>query len=102
MIAVAVVLSVAPLTAGLLVVFFLVYQQVENNLLQPLVYGRSVTLPPLAVFLALLVGSELLGILGALLAIPIAETLHIVAAEGLTSRRRQTTGVPQAPTASAT
>ena len=52
------------------VIYFLVYQQIENNVLQPLVYGRSVQLHPLVVFLAVLAGGQLLGILGALLAIP--------------------------------
>jgi predicted PurR-regulated permease PerM len=78
---------VSPLTAIILLVYFIVYQQVENNVLQPLVYGRSVKLHPLVVFLAVLVGGQLLGILGALIAIPIAEIIRIVAAEWLVSRR---------------
>jgi predicted PurR-regulated permease PerM len=62
----------------ILIIFFLIYQQIENNVLQPLVYGRSVRLHPLVVFLAVLAGGELLGILGALLAIPVAEILRIL------------------------
>lgn len=79
---------VSPLTGVLLLVYFVVYQQVENNLLQPLVYGRSVHLHPLAIFLAVLIGAELLGILGALLAIPTAEIIRILAVEWLDSRKR--------------
>ena len=78
---------VSPLTAGLLAAYFALYQQVENNVLQPLVYGRSVRLHPLAIFLAVLVGAELLGILGALIAIPSAEILRLVGAEWLAGRR---------------
>jgi predicted PurR-regulated permease PerM len=50
----------------------LLYQQLENNVLTPTVYGRAVDIHPLVVFAAILVGAALLGILGALLAIPTA------------------------------
>jgi predicted PurR-regulated permease PerM len=67
-------------TAGIIViVFFVVYQQVENHLLQPLIFARTVQLNPLTVLLAILIGVELAGILGALLAIPIAGIIQIVA-----------------------
>jgi predicted PurR-regulated permease PerM len=59
------------------VVFVVVYQQVENNVLQPLVYRRAVNLHPLAVITAILIGSNLLGVLGALVAIPIAAAIQI-------------------------
>src|SRR5256714_13212554 len=59
--------------AGIVVVvFFIVYQQIENHLLQPVIYGRTVQLSPLAVLISVLVGAELAGILGALAAIPVA------------------------------
>ena len=53
-------------------VFFVVYQQIENHVLQPLVYGRTVQLSPLAVLIAVLIGAEMAGVLGALGAIPVA------------------------------
>ena len=59
-------------------VFFLVYQQVENNLLQPFVYRRAVSVAPLLVIVSILVGSSLLGVLGALVAIPVAAAIQIV------------------------
>ena len=66
-------------TAGIvLLTFFIVYQQVENHVLQPLVYGRTVELSPLVVLVAILVGTELAGVLGALGAIPVAGTLPVV------------------------
>jgi Predicted permease len=55
-----------------LVVFFVVYQQFENNVLQNLVYSKTVSLSPLVVFIAALIGARLAGIVGVLLAIPLA------------------------------
>jgi predicted PurR-regulated permease PerM len=60
------------------VIFFVVYQQVENNVLQPVVYRRTVNVAPLIVIVAILIGGSLLGILGALVAIPIAATVQII------------------------
>jgi len=55
------------IVAGIVVVvFFIVYQQIENHLLQPVVYGRTVQLSPLAVLISVLIGAELAGVLGAL------------------------------------
>jgi len=60
------------------VVVLIVYQQIENNLLQPFVYKRTVSVPALGVIVAVLVGSSLLGVLGALLAIPVAAAVQIL------------------------
>jgi predicted PurR-regulated permease PerM len=54
------------------------YQQVENNLVQPFVYGKAVELHPLVVIVAVLIGAALLGVLGALLAIPAAAAVQAV------------------------
>jgi predicted PurR-regulated permease PerM len=76
------------ITAGIIVVvFFIVYQQVENHLLQPLVYGRTVQLSPLAVLISVLIGAELAGVLGALAAIPVAGSLQVVFLDWLSHRR---------------
>src|SRR4051795_2702806 len=56
----------------------ILYQQVENNLIQPFVYGRAVQLHPLIVIVAILIGAALLGVLGALLAIPVAAAVQAV------------------------
>jgi predicted PurR-regulated permease PerM len=65
--------------AGIVViVFFVVYQQVENHLLQPLVYGRTVQLSPLTVLIAILIGAELAGVVGALGAIPVAGSIQVL------------------------
>ena len=60
------------------VIVAVVYQQLENNVLQPQVYKRTVDLHPLAIITAILVGASLLGVLGALVAIPIAAAIQIV------------------------
>ena len=59
-------------------VFFVLYQQLENNVLQPIVYKRTVSLHPLLVLVAVLIGGSQLGVLGALLAIPVAAAIQIV------------------------
>lgn len=74
-------LFVEPWKAVVLLVFVLVYQQVESNLLQPLVYSQAVQLNGLVILIALLVGGQLLGIPGALLAIPVAEIIRITITE---------------------
>jgi predicted PurR-regulated permease PerM len=63
-----------------LAVFF-AYQQLENHLLQPLVYGRTVELSPLLILVSVLVGGAIAGIIGALIAIPIAGSLQVVVVE---------------------
>src|ERR687893_216354 len=80
-------LFVEPWKAVVLLVFVLVYQQVESNFLQPLVYSKAVQLNGLVILIALLVGGQLLGIPGALLAIPVAEIIRIVVTEVLAYRR---------------
>ena len=72
----------------MVVVFFIVYQQLENHLLQPVIYGRTVQLSPLVVLISVLVGAELAGILGALAAIPVAGTLQVIVRDQLAARRR--------------
>ena len=77
-------------TAGIIVlVFFVVYQQLENHVLQPIVYGRTVQLSPLAVLISVLIGAELAGVIGALAAIPVAGTIQVVLADYLRHRRMQ-------------
>ena len=70
-----------------MLVFFIVYQQLENHLLQPVIYGRTVQLSPLVVLISVLVGAELAGILGALAAIPVAGTLQVIVRDQLNARR---------------
>ena len=76
-------------TAAIIVgVFFLLYQQLENHVIQPLVYGRTVQLSPLAVLVSVLVGAQLAGVLGALAAIPVAGALQVLLVDWRAHRAR--------------
>jgi len=68
------------------VAFIIVYQRVENSFIQPVVYGRALKVNPIVTILAVLVGASLLGILGALLAIPIAAAIQILLRDWWTHR----------------
>ena len=59
-------------TGIICIVFYLVYQQVENYLIYPRVMSRSVDLPGAVIVISALVGAAVLGVVGALLAIPTA------------------------------
>jgi predicted PurR-regulated permease PerM len=82
-------------TAGIVVLVFVVlYQQLENHVLQPLIFSRTVKLNPLSVIIAILLGVELLGVLGALLAIPVAGMVQVVLRDVWDHRRGELKGEP--------
>ncbi len=84
---------------GLIVaVFFVLYQQLENHVLQPVIYGRTVQLSPLVVLVAVLIGAELAGILGALAAIPTAGILQALTRELVRYRRETVAASSEATT----
>lgn len=66
---------------------YLVYQQVENELLQPLVQRRTLRMNPLIVTLALLAGTGLASVLGALLALPVAGAIQVLLQDALERRQ---------------
>lgn len=70
------------------VAWFLVYQQVENYVIQPRVMGRTVQMSAPMVILAVLVGGVLLGVVGALLAIPAAAIIKILVRELVVEERQ--------------
>ena len=71
----------------LCVVFYVVYQQVENYLIYPRVMSSSVDVPPAVTVIAALVGGTLLGIVGALLAIPSAAAILLIVREVVVKRQ---------------
>jgi predicted PurR-regulated permease PerM len=76
--------------AGIAVLaFFIIYQQFENHVLQVTIMARTVQLNPLAVLLSVLIGVELFGFLGALLAIPAGGAVQIVVREIWQTRGRR-------------
>jgi predicted PurR-regulated permease PerM len=104
-IVIGVVAFLHSITAGIVVViFFIVYQQVENHFLQPVVYSRTVQLSPLAVLVAVLVGAKVAGILGALGAIPVAGAIQVLLIDWQLHRKGRRTpaaepALPQEPPA---
>ena len=73
---------------GLIVLaWFIVYQQIENHLLYPLIYSKTVALSPLTILIAVLIGASLAGVLGAVAAIPIAGTIQVLLRHWLETRR---------------
>ncbi len=82
----------------IVLVFFVIYQQLENHVLQPLVYSRTVQLSPLAILIAVLIGAKLAGVLGALGAIPVAGAIQVLMLEWLRARRESTGESTVAPT----
>ncbi len=70
-----------PVVLGVVVVLMFVYQEIESRILVPRVYGKVLRLSPAIVIVALLVGASLLGMLGALLALPIAAGVQMVIRE---------------------
>jgi predicted PurR-regulated permease PerM len=68
-------------------IFFLVYQQVENHVLQPVILSRTVRLNPLTVLVAILLAVEFAGVLGAFLAIPVAGIVQVIARDLWDNRR---------------
>ena len=76
--AVAVALSVKPTLALGVIAFFFAQQQLENHLLVPKIMQRQVGISPVFVIIALLIGGSLLGVIGAILAVPTAAILQVV------------------------
>ncbi|MET8585912.1 AI-2E family transporter [Streptomyces collinus] len=76
------------------IVFFIVYQQAENHLLQPVILSRTVKLNPLTVLLATLIAAEVAGILGALLAIPVTGIIQVVLGDLWAHRGGRSLGLP--------
>jgi predicted PurR-regulated permease PerM len=81
--AILVALTVSPQTAAFTVIYFTTQQFIENHFLVPRVMERQVGVSPVTVIAALLIGSELLGILGALLAVPTAAIVQVLVSEYL-------------------
>jgi predicted PurR-regulated permease PerM len=83
------------ITAGIiLIVFFILYQQLENHVLQPLVYSRTVRLSPLAILISVLIGAQIAGVLGALAAIPVAGAIQVVLLSWWEERRARHAAPP--------
>lgn len=76
--------------AVITLLFFICYQAVENYLIAPRVFARTVELSPLAAFVAILLGGSLAGVLGALIALPITAALKVLYRQARTERTTTT------------
>ena len=90
-----IIFTVSPLQALLFLVFIVVLQQLEGNLIYPRVVGSSIGLPGIWVLAAVTVGGGILGVGGMLLAVPLAAACYQMVREGVKRR------APSPPEASA-
>jgi predicted PurR-regulated permease PerM len=86
-----------PTTTIVWTIWSIVYQPVENTIIQPRIQARAVQVHPFVVLVAVLFGSTLFGVLGALLAIPVAAAIQIAIIEYNSFRRPENIGAIQAP-----
>jgi len=102
-VAIVTVFSDFPTATIVWVIFSVVYQQLENTLIQPQIQKRAVNVHPFVVLVAVLFGSTLLGVLGALVAIPVAASIQIAVREWWDYRHEKTVseiaGIEPAPPA---
>ena len=78
----------------LLAIFFIVYQQLENYLIAPRVLKNTVDMPSVAVLLAALLGASVMGLVGALMAIPVAAAIKVIATPVMRARDESDTTNP--------
>jgi predicted PurR-regulated permease PerM len=76
-----------PVATIVWIVFIIIWQRVEDYVIQPLVYGRALHVNPIVTIVSVLVGAALLGILGALIAIPTAAAIQIILSDWWSNRR---------------
>ena len=98
----AVLLSLVALTQGVpqalaMLVICIVYQQVENYVLQPTIQGRAADISGFFVIASVIVGAALLGVVGAIIAVPLTASVQIVIRE-LTAERRAAVALAHAGT----
>lgn len=82
-------LFASPTLALIMAIYFAIYQQIENVTLQPYIQSRSNQLTPLTVFTAAILGAGLGGLLGALVAIPVAGCIKILIEEKLNQAKKE-------------
>ena len=89
-------LTVSPLTAVLAIVIFIVANQLEGNVLSPMILSRSTNLHPVTVLLAIMTGLGMFGLVGALLAVPTVAFAKVIMEDYLL-RRPEFASVPPPP-----
>lgn len=84
--------AVGPLKAGEVVLLYVLIQQIEGNTLVPLVMNRAVELNPLVVVIAVLIGAAVLGLVGGILAVPLAAVIQVLIVRVLAPAARRASG----------
>ena len=84
---VAVALTVGTTEAVIMLIIQLIYQQVENYIVYPIVYRQAIEISPFTTIVAVLIASSILGVIGAILALPFAAVIKTVLAEAGKPRR---------------
>ncbi len=87
---IAILLALNSIPAAIIyAIFFVVYQQVENNLIAPHIQAKRIDLTALMILGAVTIGLYMFGVIGGIIAIPIAGTVRILIEEFLESRRHE-------------
>ncbi len=88
------ILTVSPIKALIFLVFLIVLQQLEGNIIYPRVVGNSLGLPALWVLAAITVGGSVMGVAGMLIGVPITSAIYRLIREDVTKREKAATPVP--------
>lgn len=83
------ILTVSPIKAVIFVIFLLVLQQIEGNIIYPKVMGSRVNLPAMWILAAVTIGGSLAGAIGMLLAVPVTSTIYILLREATEAREKK-------------
>lgn len=85
---VAILLAFSSVPAGIIfAIYFILYQQIENNVISPRIQAKRIELSPLAVLVAVTIGLYMFGIVGGIISIPIAGSVKVLLEEYLARRR---------------
>lgn len=87
----------SPMAALIFLVYFVVYQQIENNFISPTIQSRSVEISALMILIAILIGINLGGLLGGVIAIPVAGCLRVLLLDQLEQARQKRTKLDDNP-----
>ena len=90
-------IGTGPTEAAILLVLILVYQQAENYLIQPVVMRQAVELSGFATIAVVMLGGAMLGVVGAVLAVPVAASVKVVVHDLTEGRRARMAALSEAP-----
>jgi predicted PurR-regulated permease PerM len=80
-------LTIDPIKAIFVIILYVIVQQLENNFVVPKVMQKAVGLSPVIIIFAVLIGARLLGLVGAILAVPIAASISVIVQDWSTVKK---------------